>query len=58
MEINHYNRDLHYKFKVGEHIYSSMQSKIHYLQLRIIRYISNAGEQKHISQMSAINVYV
>ena len=58
MEINHYNRDLHYYFKFGEHVYSNMQSKSNYLQFRIICYISNADEQKHISQVSAIDVYV
>ena len=57
MEIYHYNIDLQYK-KVGEHVYSNMLSNSHYLQLRLIHYISNPGEQKHISQVSAIDVYV
>ena len=57
MEIYHYNKDLQYK-KVREHVYSNMLSNGHYLQFRLIHYISNPDEQKHISQVSAIDVYV
>ena len=32
--------------------------KMHYVQFSIQRRISNADEQKHISQMPAIDVYV
>ena len=38
--------------------YSNMQSKSHYLQFCIKRVIHNADEQKPISHMSAIGVYV
>ena len=38
--------------------FSNMQLKSHYLQLCIKRNIRNAEEQKLISQMSAISVYV
>ena len=31
--INHYNRDQHYKIKVGNMFYSNMQLKSHYLNL-------------------------
>ena len=58
MVIYHYNRDQHYKIKVGEHFYTNMQLKSNYLQFCIKRNIRNADQQKPISQMSAINVYV
>ena len=38
--------------------YSKMQLKIHYLQFCIKRNIHNADEQKPISHVSAISVYV
>ena len=38
--------------------YSNMQLKSHYLQFRIKRNVRNADEQKPISQMFAISVYV
>ena len=58
MVIYHYNRDQHYKIKVVEHVYSYMQFKGRYLQFCIKCNIRNADEQKLISQMSAISVYV
>ena len=38
--------------------FSNMQLKSHYLQFCIKRNIHNADEQKPITQMSAISVYV
>ena len=38
--------------------HSNVQLKSHYLQFRIKLNIRNADEQKPISQMSAISVYV
>ena len=38
--------------------FSNMQLKSHYLQIGMIHNIRNADEQKPISQMSAISVYV
>ena len=58
MVIYHYKRDQHYKIKVVEHVYSYMQLKSRYLQFCIKSNIRNADEQKLISQMSAISVYV
>ena len=58
MEIYHQNRDLHYKIKVGELLYSNMQLKSHYLQVCIKGKIRNADDQKHIPQMFGIDVYV
>ena len=45
-------------FRLGNMFYFNMQSKIQYLQFGIKRNISYAAEQKHISQLSAIDVYV
>ena len=46
------------KLRLGNMFYSNMQLKSHYLQFGIKRNIRNADEQKSISQMSAISVYV
>ena len=58
MVIYHYDRDQHYKIMVVEHVYSYMQLKSRYLQFCTKRKIRNADEQKLISQMFAISVYV
>ena len=58
MEIYHKNRDLHNKKRLANSFYSNMQVKSRYLQFCIKRNIRNADEQKYISQMSAIDVYV
>ena len=59
MEIYHLNRDLYRTFKVGNMFYYNMQS----IQLFFANFIkqcnvSSSAEQKYISQMSAIDVYV
>ena len=46
------------KLRLGNMFYSDMQLKGHYLQFCIKRNIYNADEQKPISQMSSISVYV
>ena len=46
------------KLRLGNMFYSNMQLKSHYLQFCIKRNIRNADEQKPISQISAISVYV
>ena len=46
------------KLRLGNLFYSNMQLKSHYLQVCIKGKIRNAEEQKHIPQMSGIDVYV
>ena len=46
------------KLRLGNMFYSNVQLKSHYLQFCIKRNIRKAEEQKPISQMSAISVYV
>ena len=46
------------KLRLGNMFYSNMQFKSHYLQFCIKHNIRNDDEQKPISYMSAISVYV
>ena len=58
MVIYYYNRDQRYKIKVGEHVLFQYAIKKSLSELCIKLNIPNADEQKPISQMSAISVYV
>ena len=58
MVILHYNRDQRYKIKVGEHVLFLYAIKKSLFEFCIKLNIANADEQKPVSQMSAISVYV